>query len=229
MKFKNNAGQEYEVVSRRGKRLNGSMTYLIRFTKTGYERVIEKVETQRGKIKDRLEPSVCGIGILGEVKMVDYKKEYTTWSGMLERCYDKGYHSYHNYGGKGYTVHEDWHLFTNFLRDIEKIDGFDRERYNSNLLHLDKDKKQNNEELKVYSLDTCSFLTIAENNALKNHDHRKKKFYGMSPEGKIVEILGLKDFARRINIPRQGISSCLAGRSNTTKGWKFKYKLEELI
>ncbi|AZV43552.1 hypothetical protein BAOM_2943 [Peribacillus asahii] len=78
------------------------------FQKTGYERVVEKVEIKRGKIKDRLEKSVFGIGILGDIKMVNFKREYTVWSGMLERCYDEKFHSYHRYGGRGVTVCERW-------------------------------------------------------------------------------------------------------------------------
>jgi hypothetical protein len=43
---------------------------------------------------------------------------YTTWAGMLSRCYDKAQPNYTNYGGRGITVCESWHHFINFVHDM---------------------------------------------------------------------------------------------------------------
>jgi hypothetical protein len=50
----------------------------------------------------------------------DYKttKEYQAWYSMLRRCYYPKYAKYHNYGGRGITVVEQWHHFENFLADM---------------------------------------------------------------------------------------------------------------
>ncbi len=81
----NNANQKYKVVQ--VFREMNRYKYRIHFLKTGYGRVVEKVEMKRGKIKDKFEKSVFGVGYMGNVKMTDHKKEYSVWSGMLERCY----------------------------------------------------------------------------------------------------------------------------------------------
>lgn len=37
---------------------------------------------------------------------------------MMQRCYDPNTNGFHNYGGRGVVVCEDWHSFDNFLRDM---------------------------------------------------------------------------------------------------------------
>jgi hypothetical protein len=43
---------------------------------------------------------------------------YSSWMAMRERCYRKSRKNYRNYGGRGITVCERWHDFTNFLADM---------------------------------------------------------------------------------------------------------------
>ncbi|MEB9770488.1 hypothetical protein P4K44_33875, partial [Bacillus cereus] len=127
--FRNNAGQSYQVVRFAGRRKNGISLFRIRFIETGYQRDVEKVEIKRGNIKDRFQRSVFGVGYLGDTKMVGHKREYSVWSGMIERCYDKTSSGYPNYGGAGVSVCERWHSFEMFLKDITRIEGFDRELF----------------------------------------------------------------------------------------------------
>jgi hypothetical protein len=47
---------------------------------------------------------------------------YGRWSAMLDRCRNPNHKSYHNYGGRGITVCERWHDFSNFYEDIK--DGY---------------------------------------------------------------------------------------------------------
>lgn len=46
--------------------------------------------------------------------------EYRSWRGMLDRCERPTTHNYARYGGRGVTVCERWHDFTNFLADMGK-------------------------------------------------------------------------------------------------------------
>lgn len=68
--FANNQGQIYKVLAVSGAKKNGAKTFRIRFLNTGNERDVEKVEIKRGKIKDKFERSVFGVGYLGGIKMV---------------------------------------------------------------------------------------------------------------------------------------------------------------
>lgn len=41
-----------------------------------------------------------------------------SWYAMMRRCYDDTCNSYADYGGRGVTVCERWHLIENFLEDM---------------------------------------------------------------------------------------------------------------
>lgn len=45
--------------------------------------------------------------------------EYSAWTHMLHRCYNKAAQGYHNYGGRGIRVCPSWRSsFKNFLKDV---------------------------------------------------------------------------------------------------------------
>lgn len=47
--------------------------------------------------------------------------EYRTWTGMKDRCYNKNYNQYKDYGGRGITVCDRWiNSYENFLSDMGK-------------------------------------------------------------------------------------------------------------
>ena len=77
---------------------------------------------------------------------------YRTWKGMLERCYSTKYQDkYPTY--KGCTVSKEWLTFSVFKNWMEKQDFVDKQ--------LDKDLLI--EGNKVYSPETCVFVTKAAN------------------------------------------------------------------
>lgn len=43
---------------------------------------------------------------------------YGTWAGMMSRCYNPVHTAYHRYGGRGITVHPDWHSPEVFVRAV---------------------------------------------------------------------------------------------------------------
>lgn len=45
------------------------------------------------------------------------------WNGMLQRCENPNRHKYPDYGGRGITVCEEWHTYTNF-RDWAMSNGY---------------------------------------------------------------------------------------------------------
>ena len=125
-------------------------------------------------IRNPFHRGIYGIGMIGNVPRgyrTKYKKEYTLWNGMLRRCYSKEYQDkFPTY--KGCTVCERWHRFDYFLEDIQKLDGYDL--FINNIkphgIHLDKDTKGNGS--KIYSPETCIFITNEEN--VKEANRRRK-------------------------------------------------------
>lgn len=116
---------------------------------------------------------VCGVGVNDswyltkinidgkEVKCPFYKK----WSSMLSRCYSEKYQK-KQITYKECSVCDEWLLFSNFKSWMEKQDW--------NGKHLDKDILiQGN---KIYSPDTCLFITQAINN-LMSYDKATKGCY----------------------------------------------------
>ena len=114
-------------------------------------------------MKDRMKPSICGIGFLGygeHKASVDCNatKVYIAWKGMLKRCYcQKSLEKQPTY--KGCTVHLDWHNFQNFAKWYYDHHPTDGETY-----RLDKDYLVKGN--KVYSPNTCCFLTTGANSVL---------------------------------------------------------------
>ena len=107
-------------------------------------------------IKDRFEPSIYGVGYLGEGEYrptINGKKtkQYSTWHSMLQRCYDPKYHkkrpSY-----IGCEVCEEWHNFQVFAA------RYDENYYeiSGEKMNLDKDILTKNN--KIYSPLTCVFV-----------------------------------------------------------------------
>lgn len=119
-------------------------------------------------MKPKTKKLVCGIGINnadyvvmkhGAIWHMDGKRNqtwvcpyYRAWKDMLVRCYSAKYQeSKPTYAGC--TVSEDWLTFSNFKAWMEKQDWEGK--------HLDKDLLL--EGNKVYSADTCVFVTQTVN------------------------------------------------------------------
>jgi hypothetical protein len=71
-----------------------------------------------------------------------YRKMYTVWRGMVQRCYNQNHESYHRYGGRGILICDDWR----YSPDNFFLDMHDTYIENSTLDRIDNDKgysKQN--------------------------------------------------------------------------------------
>ena len=153
------------------------MYYKIKFLDTGFMNSVKYINIINGKVKDFLLPTIYNIGYLGEnYKSICNDKElknvlYNRWTAMLSRCYNKNDKWYKCYGELGVRVSIRWHNFSNFYIDSQYLQNYDRGTLLSkNTLQLDKDKLQINIPVsnRVYSKDTCCWLTRKENNNLKN-------------------------------------------------------------
>lgn len=153
-------------------------------------------------------------------KNILYRKLRRLWHGMISRCYNVKHHSYKNYGGNRVTVCEEWKTLSGFLDSIDSVQGWNETLYIEGKLALDKDSLITNN--KVYSPETCCFITLEENNKIKPNQQRL--MCGWDKLGNYYEFYNQSDFARTHNLTQTSISDCLKGRLKTHRGWTFSYK-----
>ena len=60
----------------------------------------------------------CLISISAKIHGMKYTKEYSIWGNMKDRCINENNKDYHNYGGRGIRICEEWYDFENFYRDM---------------------------------------------------------------------------------------------------------------
>lgn len=181
--FPSNNYGDFKVLEKVKSDKHRNTYFRVKFIKTGGENISTIGGIKTGQVKDYLTPTFYGIGFLGN----DYPrgtKEIGIWNGMLSRCYNKNDAAYGSYGGKGVSVEENWHDFSKFYNELRLVDGWDEGKFLKNEIVLDKDLKQQTVpfENKVYSRNTCVFITPSENSKLANKS-RIVSFSALSPEG----------------------------------------------
>tara|TARA_R110000765_G_scaffold71902_2_gene139522 strand:+ start:124 stop:753 length:630 start_codon:yes stop_codon:yes gene_type:complete len=178
----------------------------VEFIATGTRLVCESGAIRRGNVRDDSYPSVHGVGFIGEGKykpQTNAKKARIRWNGMLERCYSDRYQALKpTY--IGCVVCDEWHNFQNFAEWFynNHIDGFE----------LDKDKLGNG---KLYSPDTCCFISRAENVEISQAQHYKftHKDHGT------IDVFNLSKFCREFGLTRANMHKVINGARNHHKGW----------
>ena len=145
---------------------------------SGYIKSATMKEVKRNAIKDKLSPSVYGVGIVGirYNTKVDGKHttEYGTWKNMLRRCYsEKGRHKFQSYDDC--TVSENFKKYSYFYEWVNTQVGFNSVDDMGNIFQLDKDLLSKGN--KIYSETTCVFLPLEINIALAIKDSKHKKFH----------------------------------------------------
>lgn len=144
----------------------------IKFVKTGYETVGGLGNIRKGVIKDRMLPSVFGVGFMGgkyKSKINGkHTKEYILWRSMLQRCYDEKFIKDFPTYTKAVTS-ENFNNYDWFYEWCNKQIGFGLEGF-----ELDKDLLVKGS--KVYSEDTCVFLPKEINNVLIKRDNDRGNY-----------------------------------------------------
>jgi hypothetical protein len=79
---------------------------------------------------------------------------YFVWAGMMDRCYKETFEDYHNYGGRGIKVAEEWHDVRQFVEDMTP--GYQK--------GLQLERMRNDEG---YSKSNCRWVTRKQNNRNK--------------------------------------------------------------
>ena len=142
----------------------------IRFVDTGYTTRCRLENILCGEVKDRLKPSVYGVGIVGEKYPLEngkQSKEYTVWVGMLDRCYSTTNDTRKTY--EGCEVTSSFRYFPFFKEWCHNQVGFGEKGF-----ALDKDilVKGN----KVYSPETCCFVPREINSLFVKRDKLRGEY-----------------------------------------------------
>ena len=57
-------------------------------------------------------------------------KAYRTWQAIRSRCYVKSHHSYHNYGGRGIKLCDEWYNdFHEFYKYVTALPNYEKKTY----------------------------------------------------------------------------------------------------
>lgn len=197
----------------------------------GYEMWTTWQSLKNGHVRNPFYKSIYDVAYLGlhsngEKPITSIKRkatrEYNLWRSMLERCYSEKYETY-----KNIYVCDRWLCYANFLEDLPFIENYDL-WINNHEYNLDKDVKQPNVNNKVYSLETCCFITKAENT--KEMVDRVKPYERYGTKIKAINIEteetysfnSINECARELNLWVSNIVKCLNGEQTSHKGYKFE-------
>lgn len=156
---------------------------------------------RRGKFSSPYSPTLCGIGFIGigdfaACQNYEISREYSLWSGMMKRCYDKRYHI-KNPRYKGCTVSEDWHNFQNFAEWLDNHEFSKDKGY-----QVDKDII--NQGNKIYSAENCTLVPQEINKLLITRGAKRGKYLiGASlvkATGKFVSQMSVNGRVERIGL-----------------------------
>lgn len=164
---------------------NDGGKYTIKFINTNGLNIASGEAIYHGRVKDKYAPNVSGIGYVGSFdgKISDDSVIifYRPWSDMMHRCYDKNDKDYKMYGGIGIQVDERWHDFGNFFNDAKILPGYANKLKNPSMYCLDKDYLQQNipKNKRIYSKDTCVWLSKYDNILIMNREKHNSEYYGV--------------------------------------------------
>jgi hypothetical protein len=201
---------------------------------------IVEINCQRikdGQIKNCYSPSLFGVGYVGQgqwqTKMKGKNtKEYTLFKNILSRCYNNQNKNYKYYGEKGITLDKNLHNFQNFCLMISNLPNYDKWKHDKmEEWCLDKDFvcKKLNISPKIYSKETCIFITKKENTAEMIN---RNLLTGLTYVGIRVldnyeeEFTNQNHFAKKWGLDNSHVNSCIHNKRERHKGWVFKIKKE---
>lgn len=154
------------------------------FLNTNYRKLVDYNTALKGLVRDPYAPLLCGVGAFGIPKRKYKNKELYCWQDMIRRCYENlpKHNAYYN----KISVCDRWKCFEYFLDDIVYLDGYN-EWIMQNNYHLDKDKLQQNipHDQRIYSSQTCIFISNEENNIIRTLENNNNGMYGIeiTPSG----------------------------------------------
>lgn len=176
-----------------------SRTVLVEFN-DGRTKIATASNILKKEVGNEYAPNAHGVGYIGLGEFKPYvsghvaSQEYSTWKGMLRRCYeDASWKRHPSY--RGCSVSAEWHNFQNFAKWYRGQRGYDLG------WQLDKDLTVLGN--KIYSPEACALLPREVNNLLVSSkakrgaypvgvywDKHQQTFITRIGRGNGVEVLG---------------------------------------
>ena len=217
-----NCGHEYIVLKRVDDYNQHNQRYIVKFPKTGKEKCVQYVNLLKNVVMDNYQAIRGGYGWTGNASKDYNSREYHVWRSMLTRCYNKAYHQYSLYGGKGTYVCDRWRCFEYFLEDIVLLEGYDSNLFQEGKIFLDKDIKQRDIIAKVYSPNTCMFVSALANSS----EAHGIPIVLTHPDGTETEHVSMADACSQYGLVKSCMTHLLQGKikQGHHKGYKARFK-----
>ena len=222
-RFKSSPSNDFTVIFISSEKSGRMKLFEVEFDEINgykYKTLARKEDILKGRVKNPYYPSVYDVGYLGNSTVIGNKTQYDRWKNMISRCYNPKCEKYNTYGAVGVKVSDRWKCFEYYLEDFEKIDGYDKDNLSN--LQIDKDTKVKGN--KLYSLETCVFISVEENSKEMTLRNTQKDFIAISPTGEQFESNHQREFAKEHGLHFTLINDVLNGKQKTHRGWKFYYK-----
>lgn len=169
-RFKSQRFGVFEVI---GYLNNTSVT--VKFVSSGYITTTSLDLVRKGRVIDKMSPSVCGVGVVGQKRVSNNgvkECEYNIWHNLLKRCYSEDYHSRCS-TYRECEVSDNFKYYPYFKEWCNKQVGFNAADASGKRFALDKDilVKGN----KIYSENTCCFVPQEINGLLINTMYKNRE------------------------------------------------------
>lgn len=146
-------------------------------------------------------------------------KIYNVYANIKYRCYNNNHHEFHNYGGKGIVMCNEWlgeNGFANFY-EWALNNGY---KEGLTIDRLDSDRN--------YEPDNCQWITRSENTIKSNKicQHRKADkgtYYGISPNGDYYEFDNASQFSKEHELNPNMVRRIANGNGKEHKKWRFGF------
>ena len=139
---------------------------------------------------------------------------YSTWKGIIGRCYTSSKDAYRYYGGKGVHVCDEWFNFDTFSTDVKLLEGWQGKLRDPEGYQLDKDAKGSGFR---YSPTDCVWLSCSDNAAAK----RDVEYTVRHEDGSVESLTSPAAFIRERGLHQGNFSSMLRGVRPKAQGWSL--------
>jgi thymidylate synthase len=169
-----------------------------------------------GKHANRPQPRQIDSDTTGYVKGANAldDKLFSTWRGMLARCYNKNKDTYRYYGGRGVFVCDRWMSFAAFKDDVKTLDGWGSKCCEWDEYQLDKDICGDGFS---YSPETCMWAPRAANMAMKTD----KIYTVVGPGGVTESFMNPVSFYTHNKLHQGNFCAMLRGDRANCHGWSL--------